>query len=153
MRKRYFKPVEDAPAPLRHTGTRRVRFDEVDMMGIVWNGRYASYFEDGRVALGGCYGISYVDFIRESVPVPLRRLTIDYHHPLRFGEEFEIDTLLHWSDAARINFEYTIRNAEGMVTCTGCSIQLMLNTDFDLLLAPPPFFQDFLDRWKRGELT
>ena len=153
MRKPYFPFVKDAPAPLRLTVRRHVRFEEVDSMGIVWHGRYPSYFEDGRVALGHQYGISYSDFIRERIPVPVRQMQIDYHRPLRFEEEFEVRTILHWSDAARINFEYEICNGLGQLVCTGCTVQLMLDEHFDVLLSPPPFFAAFLRRWKEGELA
>ena len=30
----------------------RVRFSEVDAMGVVWHGNYLKYFEDGREKLG-----------------------------------------------------------------------------------------------------
>ncbi len=153
MRKPYFPAVTDAPEPLCLTLTRRVRFEEVDPMGIVWHGRYPSYFEDGRVALGHKYGVSYSDFIRERIAVPLRQIQIDYHHPLRFDEEFQIRTVLRWSDAARINFEYEIHNNEGRLVSTGCTVQLMLDEDRNVLLTPPPFFAAFLKRWKQGELA
>ncbi len=153
MRKRYFPLVKDAPAPLCLTVKRRVRFEEVDSMGIVWHGCYPSYFEEGRVALGRRYGISYSDFIREQIPVPVRQMQIDYHRPLRFDEEFEVRTTLHWSEAARINFEYEIYAAQAQLVCTGCTVQLMLDRDFNVLLSPPPFFAAFLRRWKQGELA
>ncbi len=153
MRKSYFPVVQDAPAPLRLTVKRRVRFEEVDSMGIVWHGRYPSYLEDGRVALGRRYGISYSDFIREQIPVPVRQMQIDYYRPLRFEEDFEIRTILHWSEAARINFEYEIYTAHALLVCTGCTVQLMLDRNFDVLLSPPPFFAAFLTRWKQGELA
>jgi len=153
MRKSYFPTAPGAPPPLRLTISRQVRFEEVDVMGIVWHGRYPSFFEDGRVALGQKYGISYSDFIRERIPVPIRHLQIDYRHPLQFEEVFETETMLHWSDAARINFEYIIRNAAREVVCTGCTVQLMLDRDLNVLLKNPPFFQAFLDRWKKGTLA
>jgi acyl-CoA thioester hydrolase len=153
MRKPYFPAVKDAPAPLSLAVKRRVRFEEVDSMGIVWHGCYPSYFEDGRVAFGHQYGISYSDFIRERTPVPVRQMQIDYFLPLRFEDEFEIKTILHWSDAARVNFEYEIRNTGGQLACAGCTVQLMLDRDGSVLLVPPPFFAAFLDRWKQGELT
>ncbi len=153
MRRSYFRDVPEAPSPLRLTLGRQVRFEEVDSMGIVWHGRYPSYFEDGRVALGHRYGISYSDFIREEIPVPVRQMQIDYCHPLKFEDEFEIETVLHWSDATRINFEYILRNPQGRVVCTGCTVQLMLDRDLSLLLAPPLFFAEFLERWRRGDLA
>jgi acyl-CoA thioester hydrolase len=153
MRKSYFPIVKDAPAPLCLTVKRRVRFEEVDSMGIVWHGCYPSYFEDGRVALGRRYGISYSDFIHEQIPVPVRQMQIDYYRPLRFDEEFEVKTILHWSDAARINFEYEICTAQTQLVCTGCTVQLMLGQNLEVLLSPPPFFAAFLARWKQGELA
>lgn len=153
MHRPYFRTIPGAPSSLRLTLSRQVRFEEVDSMGIVWHGRYPSYFEDGRVALGHRYGISYSDFIREGIPVPVRQMQIDYCHPLQFEDKFEIETALHWSDAARINFEYSLRNAEGRRVATGCTVQLMLDPDLNLLLEPPPFFAEFLERWKGGELA
>ncbi|MCK5803180.1 MAG: acyl-CoA thioesterase [Lentisphaeria bacterium] len=152
-RKSFFPVVEGAPPPLRLCVRRRVRFDEVDSMRIVWHGRYASYFEDGRVALGHKYGISYSDFIRENIPVPIRRLQVEYLQPLLFEDEFEVETILHWSEAARINFEYAVRKLDGSLVCTGCTVQMILDETFEVLLAPPPFFQDFLECWQRGELS
>jgi len=153
MRKAYFPVIKNAPSPLSLIVKRRVRFEEVDFMGIVWHGCYPSYFEDGRVALGHQYGISYSDFIRERISAPVRQMQIDYHYPLRLEEYFEIKTIMHWSDAARINLEYEIHNASGKLVCTGCTVQLMLDEQSNVFLAPPPFFSDFLRRWKQGELA
>jgi acyl-CoA thioester hydrolase len=30
----------------------RIRFSEVDSMGVVWHGNYIRYFEDGRESFG-----------------------------------------------------------------------------------------------------
>lgn len=38
----------------------RVRFDEVDSLGIVWHGHYVKYLEDGREAWGRKYGLTYL---------------------------------------------------------------------------------------------
>ena len=112
MRKPYFKPVPGSPAPLRAVVKRQVRFEEVDPMGIVWHGRYAGYFEDSRVALGHKYGISYSDFIRQRTPAPVRQMCIEYLAPLFFEDDMEIEAILHWSEAARMGFEYRIRKEQ-----------------------------------------
>lgn len=152
MNKPYFQPVPNAPAPLHATIKRQVRFEEVDSIGIVWHGRYPGYFEEGRVALGNRYGVSYSDFIRNKLPVPIRQLGADYFEPLFFEDEIEIEAILHWSEAARINYEYIIRRDEKVV-CTGYTVQLMLDESFELLLSPPPFYVDFMEKWKKGLLV
>ena len=151
-RKPYFKSDSKLPPPLRFLIQREVRFEEVDSMGIVWHGRYPGYFEEVRVALGHKYGISYSDFIKNCVPVPIRQMKIDYHKPLFFEDQITIEAILHWSDAARIDIEYIIRKS-AEVSCTGFTVQLMLDEKFKLLLAPPDFYLEFMDRWKRGMLA
>jgi acyl-CoA thioester hydrolase len=152
MNKPYFQPVPNAPVPLHATIKRQVRFEEVDSIGIVWHGRYPGYFEEGRVALGNRYGVSYSDFIRNKLPVPIRQLGVDYLEPLFFEDEIEIEAILHWTEAARINYEFIIRRDEKVV-CTGYTVQLMLDESFELLLSPPPFYVDFMEKWKKGLLV
>ena len=152
MNKPYFQPVPGAPTPLHATVKRQVRFEEVDSIGIVWHGRYPGYFEEARVALGNKYGVGYSDFIRNKLPVPIRQLGVDYFEPLFFEDEIEIEAILHWSEAARINYEYIIRRDETVV-CTGYTVQLMLDESLELLLSPPPFYADFMEKWKKGLLV
>ena len=152
MRKKYFQTSPDSPLPLRMKINRQVRFEEVDSMGIVWHGRYVGYFEEGRVALGHKYGISYSDFIRNRNPVPLRQVHVEYLAPLYFEDDIEIETILHWSDAAKINFEYIIRK-NNKIACTGYTVQLILDEKLELLFAPPEFYQEFMDKWKKGLLV
>ena len=150
MRKPYFPFQKYDPPPLHITIKRRVRFEETDPLSIVWHGRYASYFEDGRVAIGEKYGIGYLDFYRNGVVAPIKIIHIDYHLPLRFHEEFTLEGILHWSESARINFEYLIRNSEGQISTTGYTVQIMLDQEHHLLLLPPPFYLEFRERWKEG---
>lgn len=153
MNKPYFPPQPDAPPPLRTVVERVVRFEEVDALGIVWHGRYPSYFEDARVALGERYGIGYHDFYGHQVLAPIRKLHADYHQPLEFGERFFIEGALHYSEAARINIEFVLRNGSEAVVTTGYTVQMMMDSNHNLLLTPPPFYLDFLARWRLGDLT
>lgn len=153
MRKPYFPALQEAPEPLRCFAERVVRFEEVDPLGIVWHGRYPSYFEDGRVLLGERYGLGYMDFYHQGVVAPIKQMHIDYRQPLRFGDRFTIEAILHWTEATRINHEFVIRNAGGEITTTGYSVQLLLDAQQNLLMLPPPFYQTFRQRWLSGALT
>jgi acyl-CoA thioester hydrolase len=146
----YFRSGKGAPAPLRTELSRQVRFEEVDPLGIVWHGRYASYFEDARVALGDKYGIGYMDFHGNGVAAPVRKLHVDYFRPLRFQEVFTIEGVLHWTEATRMNIEFILRNEARTVVTTGYSVQMMLDADMNLLLVPPPFYREFIERWRGG---
>jgi acyl-CoA thioester hydrolase len=149
----YFPVENGAPAPLRAETSRQVRFEEVDSLGIVWHGRYASFFEDARVTLGDRYGIGYMDFHGNGVVTPIRKLHVDYFRPLRFKETFTIECIFHWTEAARLNMEFILRNRAGETTTTGYSVQMMLDLEGNILLAHPPFYREFLDRWQGGKFA
>jgi acyl-CoA thioester hydrolase len=152
MLKPYFPKSKDQPESLRVSVERTVRFEEVDALGIVWHGRYASYFEDARIALGQRYEIGYLEFYTHGVVAPIKKMHFDYHRPLRFEEAVTIEGILHWSDAARMNFEFIIRNRNGEIATTGFTVQMMLDSNENILVIPPPFYVDFCNKWKAGDL-
>ena len=153
MSRAYFPAVPDAPPPLRVKVERQVRFEEVDPLNIVWHGRYPSFFEDARVAFGEKYGMGYMDCYDRGILTPIKKMHVDYFRPLRFQERFTIEGILHWSEAARLNFEFILRNLAGEVTTTGYTVQMMLDTSHNVMLIPPPYVREFLERWKAGELA
>jgi acyl-CoA thioester hydrolase len=150
--KPYFESRKDSPQPLRYKAERQVRFEEVDPLGIVWHGRYPSYFEDARTGLGEKYGINYLDFHKNGVVAPIKKMHIDYHRPLMYPDRFTIEGILHWSDAARLNYEYIIRDSNGILMTSGYTVQVMLDPDNNLIMVLPPFYYEFCKKWKAGEL-
>jgi acyl-CoA thioester hydrolase len=153
VRKPYFPCEKNDPPPLKVTTKRRVRFEETDPLRIVWHGRYASYFEDARHAVFERYGIGYLELYAHGIIAPIRVMHTDYHHPLRFGDTFTIEGILRWTEAARINLEYIIRNKDGLLCTTGYSVQIMMDPDDNLFLIPPPFYREFCERWRSGQLS
>jgi acyl-CoA thioester hydrolase len=151
VRRGYFPKEAGAPEPLRVLVQRQVRFEEVDPLNIVWHGRYPSFFEDARVAFGEKYGIGYLDCYQRGILTPIKKMHMDYFRPLRFPEPFSIEGILHWTQAARLDFEFILRNAADEVTTTGYTVQMMLDTEQNIMLIPPPFIREFFDRWKAGE--
>jgi acyl-CoA thioester hydrolase len=123
-----------------------VRFNEVDSMGIVWHGSYATYFEDGREAFGKKYGIGYLDVFGQGYFVPLVNLEFSFKKPLVYGDIAVVKTTFINTDAAKILFEYQILNKEtGDLIATGKSVQVFLDQKYQLVLFCPDFYLD----WKR----
>ena len=152
FQRQYFPDQPDAPASLIAETTRRVRFEEVDLLGIVWHGRYPSYLEDGRNAAGVKFGCTYQDFTDNKVMAPLVQMHLDYLAPLRFDETIRIETTIHWSDALRLNYSYRIFGPEEKLVTRGYTVQLLTDFSGELLLTPPDWLQEFKDKWQQGLL-
>ena len=120
-----------------------VRFNEADPLGIVWHGHYVRYFEDGREDFGKAHGISYLDFYRNNLAVPVVSIHCDYKKPLRYGDSIVIQTKYVDSPAAKLNFEYQIFDAnQGTHMASGMSSQVFVDAKtFELQLTMPPFFE------------
>ncbi len=147
----YFKE-EEGPTPLVATCPRRVRFEEVDALGMVWHGRYPSYFEDGRIVFGDSFGLQYLGFREHNIMAPIVQMHFDYQAPLRFDETITITTTLHWSEALRLNFSYEITGPDGALAASGYTVQLFTDAQGVMLLVAPPWIADFRKRWQQGEM-
>ena len=126
--------------------TIRVRFNEVDALNIVWHGHYIVYFEDGREAFGRQYGISYLDIKRAGFTTPIVKSTCEHFLPLKYGEEFVIETIFTPTAAAKLIFEYVLWNQEGKLVCKGSTVQVFLDETQSLCLYHPLFFQEWKDK-------
>ena len=127
-----------------------VRFNEADPLGIVWHGHYIRYFEDGREAFGGKYGLGYLDFYKQGFIVPIVSINCNYKRSLRYGERVVVETKYIPCDAAKMKFDYRLYNAgSGELVATGNSVQVFLSRDTSLLqLTNPPFFENWKSKYQ-----
>ena len=96
-----------------HRTTLRTRYSEVDRMGYVYYGNYATYFEVGRVEAMRELGISYAELEASGIMMPVVRYEIDYRKPAFYDEELTIITRVREIPRSRITFEYETYNAKG----------------------------------------
>ena len=61
----YFPHDPDAPPPIIMRLEYRIRFSDVDPMGVLWHGRYAHLFEQANEEIGRAIGMSYSEFRAE----------------------------------------------------------------------------------------
>lgn len=158
MRPPYFKTascIDDSPAPkpLSFSIERVVRFDEVDLMKVLWHGHYASYFEDARVALGEHFDIGYHTLRRHRLFAPIKQMYVDYRSPLTFHESCQITATLHWHEGARMNLSYQINNGQGRIVATGFSVQMFIDEQKNIIIEQPHFLHEFCQKWKNGEFN
>ena len=123
----------------------RVRFSEVDSMGIAWHGSYVKYLEDGREAFGREFDLGYMDVFKKGFFTPIVKMNLDYKLPLRYEQEAFVETKYINTDAAKIIFEYRILSLDNKLLAKAKTIQVFVNISGDLQLSTPDFFID----WKK----
>jgi acyl-CoA thioester hydrolase len=129
-----------------------VRFNEADPLGIVWHGHYLRYFEDGREAFGKQFGISYLDFYKQGLAVPVVSVNCDYKRPLRYGDAVIVETIFKPTPAAKLIFDYRMYEANSKeIVAIGSSVQVFVDAkSFVLQLTIPEFFGSWLSKFKVG---
>jgi len=124
----------------------KVRFGEVDSMGIVWHGNYVKYIEEGRESFGKRYGISYLDIYAHNVMAPVVNMNIDFKKQVQYGDILIVETEYIDQDAAKIVFHFNIfRKSDNELVATAESTQVFIDQKREMLLYMPPFITD----WKK----
>ena len=131
---------------LTHSEICKVRFSEVDSLGIVWHGHYIVYFEDGREAFGKKHGISYLDVQKNGFVTPIVKTSTEHFLPLKYGETFRVETTFVNSETAKMIFRFKIFNEDEKLVCSGETIQVFLDIEGKLCLYNPPFFQEWKEK-------
>ena len=119
-------------------------------MGVVWHGHYAIYFEDAREAFGAKYGLEYLMMFGKGFFEPIVELTFKYKRVLIYGMKPEITITYRPCEAAKIIFDYEIRDTEtDEVVVTGHSVQVFMDAkSHQLVLTSPDFYEEWKQKWK-----
>lgn len=126
-----------------------IRFSEVDSLGIVWHGNYLKFFEDGRENLGLKYGMSYHDLYENKLILPIVDTQIKFKSVLKFGHVAKLVTQLHYSQAAKVIYKYTVYNeTTGKLAAVGETTQVFVDEQMELQLITPTVFEE----WKRKQV-
>ena len=137
---------KQTPVQLINKTEIKIRFNEVDALGIVWHGHYLNFIEDGREAFGKQYGLGYLDVYKNQLTIPLININVDFKKIVKYGDSVRIETTFINSPAAKIIFNYKIfRVSDNALAATGESTQVFMNLQHELYITVPPFFEE----WKK----
>ncbi|ELR71304.1 4-hydroxybenzoyl-CoA thioesterase [Fulvivirga imtechensis AK7] len=126
----------------------KVRFSEVDSMGILWHGHYIKYFEDGRESFGRNFNLGYFDVYDQGYLIPIVKIDCSFKKPIQYKDEVAIETTFIDTPAAKIIFEYKLYSKQsGDVYATGRSEQVFLDKNRQLYLTVPDFFAQWKQHW------
>lgn len=95
-----------------HTITFRVRYEEVDQMGVVHHSRYLGYFEQGRIELMRALALPHRTQEQRGQPLTLKSVEVRYKAPARYDDVLRLETWVEEARAARVVFRNRLYRAE-----------------------------------------
>lgn len=127
--------------------TVRVRYEETDKMGIVYNGNYFTYFEVGRTELMRSKGLIYRDLEMAGFYLPLMESYAQYLIPAIYDDELLIEASLKWDREPTLRFDYTIKRQNGDLICKGHTLHCFTSTSNMKPVRPPKIFIDAVNNY------
>lgn len=98
-----------SPEQFAFTHRLRVRWSEVDMQAIVFNGHYLTYFDVAFTEYWRALGLpSFILQAEQGQEMFARKSGIEYHAPARFDDELEIGVRCVKLGTSSIRFEVEI---------------------------------------------
>ncbi len=99
-----------APENLSHEISFRVRYNEVDQMGVVHHSRYLAYFEMGRTEFLRQSGFTYREFEGKNLFLVIVKVSCKYKSPIHYDDIIILRTTLAKMSPAKIEHKYEIWN-------------------------------------------
>lgn len=95
-----------------HKTTVRVRYSEVDLMGVAHNSSYLHWFEIGRTELLRTLGFSYRKLEEAGYMLPVTESYCRYLVPARYDEELEIRATIQVLKPRMMSIECFVHRAD-----------------------------------------
>ncbi|WP_281975544.1 acyl-CoA thioesterase [Halobacillus litoralis] len=97
----------------------QVRYQETDMMGVVYHANYLVWFEIGRTAFIEGLGFNYSEIEKKGVFSPVVDVAVSYKKPVRYGDEATVRTWVETYDGLRVSYGYEVVLANGDIAVSG----------------------------------
>lgn len=112
-----------------------VRAHEIDAQGIVNNAHYLSYFDHARTLYLKEFGVDWVALSGKGLNLVLVRSDIEFKHPLRPFDTFEITSTARQEGRLKLVFNQRIINSEKKLVCTGLNTVVCVDIERNLPVA------------------
>jgi acyl-CoA thioester hydrolase len=98
----------------------RVRYPEVDRMGVAHHTVHFVWFEIGRTELMRARGLAYAGLEEDGILLPVIEATCAYHAPARYDDLLVVHTEVTESGPVRVGFAYRVeRESDRLLVATG----------------------------------
>ncbi|WP_173916412.1 thioesterase family protein [Halobacillus sp. Marseille-Q1614] len=107
----------------------KVRYQETDMMGVVYHANYLIWFEMGRTALIEDLGFHYHQIEKQGVVSPVVDAQASYKQPVRYGDDVAVKTWVKDYDGLRITYGYEVVHGDGRLAVEGETKHVIVKKD------------------------
>ncbi len=130
----------------------RVRYAETDMMGIVYHGSYATWFEMARVEMMDRFGYPYLEMERDGYRLPVLELHARYKRSVTFDDHVTVEAVLREKPGARIRIEYRVTRGDEEVA-EGATLHAFVNHNGRPVRPPARFTEGMAALFDRSDAT
>ncbi|TVQ13166.1 MAG: acyl-CoA thioesterase [Leptolyngbya sp. DLM2.Bin27] len=95
-----------------------------DYSGVVWHGTYIAWMEEARVNYLAASGLTFADWVKAGVDLPVVDLALKYRRSLTLGDMALVKARLAPIKGVRFVWHYDIQNAATQVTCIEGTVTL-----------------------------
>ncbi len=135
-----------------HQFQKRVRYGEIDKMGYLYYGRYADYYEIGRVEMLRSIGMTYVEMEDEhGIMLPVASLQMRFVRPARYDELVTIKTTLRKMPDKFMTFHVEIFNEQNKLLNGGEVRLVFVDMKTGKTVNAPGFFTERLEPFFKAE--
>jgi len=122
---------------------KRIFYHDTDAGGIVYYGNYLKYLEESRTEFLEKQGLSVAIFRDRGLAYAVRKVSIQYRSPARYGDVLLCDAKLTKATAAQLFFEQKIlQKSSGLLVVEAEVVLACLSVDFK----PTPIPDDLRSR-------
>jgi acyl-CoA thioester hydrolase len=115
----------------------RVLYADTDTMGIVNNGHYFRYFEQGRGELLRKLDMPYSDIERRGLFTPLTEAWAHFYHSFKYDDLIRIECWISMVKKASFRFDYRLYLEESPeLRVAGHTVHATLNQDHKVVKIP-----------------
>ena len=135
--------------------TIRVKYADVDAMGVVYHGNYAQFFEAGRAEAFRNLGYTYKNFEADGFSLPVVEMKTRFLKPAKYDDLITISTIIKTFPSRKLTIFTELYNELGeLITNAEISFIFVKSTNMSLISAPEkfkaillPFFKKLGEEW------
>jgi acyl-CoA thioester hydrolase len=106
----------------------RVRYEETDMMGVVYYAKFFVWLEVGRISLMRDIGLNIREWDKKGVHIPVVQAHADYKASARIDDQILVRTRVATVGNSSIKFENEVYKLPAMeLLCTGHTVHAMID--------------------------